>query len=237
MRIRTTILTCSSIVCFGVATIAFAVPGAVACVLVGTKGFESIADRTLIEAQSSARDKIEIHDLLAAARERIGTAFGAPRAKPIVVFLQDEEDFWPLKLNAHGSTNFVGNRTCVIVGPNGRSVDVVAHELMHAELADHVGYWRRLTEVPTWFDEGIAMQVDFRPRYDFSLAKPANTDYVRKLGTTQAFFQSGGNELVQNYASAKYEVAHWLSGIGMKNLYQRLERIQNGEQFDSVFAN
>ena len=80
------------------------------------------------------------------------------------------------------------------------------------------------------------MQVDFRPRYDLSSVKPANTDYVRKLGTTHVFFQASGNDLVKNYASAKYEVARWLSGIGMQNLYQYLERIQNGEQFESVFT-
>lgn len=236
MRIRAAFFSCSSIVCLGMATLVFAIPGTTACAFVGAREFESLSDKTLIEPQSSSRDRAKIQELLSAARERIGTTFGPPQAKPIVVFLQNAEAFWPLSLNAHGSTNFVGDRACVIVGPKGQSVDVVAHELMHAELADRVGYWRRLIEIPTWFDEGVAMQVDYRPRYDLPSGMPVKTNYVRNLETAHAFFKSSGSELVHNYASAKYEVAHWLSGIGRQNFYQRLEHIQNGEKFDTVLA-
>ena len=236
MRIRIVFLTCSSIVCLGMATLVFAVPGATACAFVGVREFESLPDKTLVEPQRSSQDRSEIQELLSDARKRIETRFGATRATPIVVFLQNTEAFWPLSLNAHGSTSFVGSRTCVIVGPKGQSVDVVAHELMHAELADRVGYWRRLTEIPTWFDEGVAMQVDFRPRYDLPSGKPVNTSYVRRIETAHEFFKSSGSRLVQNYASAKFEVAHWLSGIGKQNLYQRLERIENAEPFDTVLA-
>ena len=107
---------------------------------------------------------------------------------------------------------------------------------MHAELADRVGYWRRLIEIPTWFDEGVAMQVDFRPRYDLPSSKPVDTNYVRNLETAREFFKSSDSGLVKNYASAKFEVANLLSDIGKQNLYQRLERIKNGEEFDTVLA-
>ena len=236
MRIRTVFLTCSSIVCLGMASLVFAVPGATACAFVGAYEFESLPDNTLVEPQSSSRNRSEILELLSDARERIETTFGVARATPIVIFLKNADAFWPLSLNAHGSTSFFGSRTCVIVGPKGQSVDIVAHELMHAELADRVGYWRRLIEIPTWFDEGVAMQVDFRPRYDLPSNMPVNTNYVRSLETAHEFFQASGSGLVQNYASAKFEVAYWLSGVGKQNLYQRLERIKNGEQFDTVLA-
>lgn len=32
------------------------------------------------------------------------------------------------------------------------SLDVTSHELMHAELAERLGYWARITRLPTWFD-------------------------------------------------------------------------------------
>ena len=202
----------------------------------GVHEFESLSDKTLIEPQLSSPDRSEIQEFLSDARARIETTFGVARAAPIVVFLQNTDVFWPLSINAYGSTNFVSSRTCVIVGQKGKSVDVVAHELMHAELADRVGYWRRLIEIPTWFDEGVAMQVDFRPRYDLPSSRPINTNYVRNLETAREFFKSSGSGLVENYASAKFEVANLLSDIGKQNLYQRLERIKNGEEFDTVLA-
>jgi len=113
---------------------------------------------------------------------------------------------------------------------------VLAHELMHAELAERVGYWRRMTQMPTWFDEGVAMQVDFRPRYDLLKSVTARTGEVRKLATAGAFFGGNDGERVRNYAAAKYEVAHWLSDVGRPSLYRRLERLRNGEPFAAVLA-
>lgn len=220
----------------GVGTLAFAVPGAAACALVHARNFEALPDGTLVEPGASAQERAGFLELLSAAKARIETTFGAPRAAPIVVFLQDARSFRPLALNAHGSTNFLGTRACVFVGPKGRNPDVVSHELMHAELFERVGAWRRFTEIPVWFDEGVAMQVDFRPRYDLPAGEAVDTVYVRQLHGVRSFFGADERRLVRNYAAAKVEVAHGLSGIGAPGLYGRLGRIREGEPFDMVFG-
>ena len=236
IRKRTLLATCSAAIGFGVATLAVAVPGATACALVEVRGLDSLSDGTLVESGSSAQDRFGSLDLVSDARARIERTFGAPRAEPIVVFFQDPRLFWPLKLNAYGSTSFVGTRVCIMIGPKGRSLDVVAHELMHAELFERVGYWRKFTQIPAWFDEGVAMQVDFRPNYDLPKSEPVDTTYVRQLASARQFFQSNDEQLTRNYASAKAEVSHWIAGVGAESLYQRFERIRKGEQFNAALA-
>ena len=236
MRKRTVVIACGSILCLGVGTLAAAMPEVAACALLAAPSFAPLDDGVLVERQSAAQDRADIPGLLFAARERIATAFGPLRATPLVAFVRSADAFWALPLNANASTSFVGSRACIIVGPRGRSVDVLAHELMHAELAERVGYWRRLTEIPTWFDEGIAMQVDFRPRYDLPAWRAAQTGDVRKLATASRFYRGNDDERAQHYAAAKCEVARWLSDAGAPSLYLRLERIRNGEAFDAVLA-
>ncbi|MDY0037377.1 MAG: hypothetical protein RBS05_15815, partial [Zoogloea oleivorans] len=133
-----------------------------------------------------------------------------------------------------GSTQFIGSRACVMVGPKGQSVDVVAHELMHAEIHHRVGYLKRFLQLPTWFDEGVAMQVDYRTRYSLSPQDSQTADYVRGLTTFSSFFKGDEQAVVRNYASAKQVVASWLSKVGTTSLYAHLQRLKNGESFAEI---
>jgi len=121
-----------------------------------------------------------------------------------------------------------------MIGPEGRNVDVVAHEMLHGELHHRVGWLQRWLQIPVWFDEGVAMQVDYRSRYDLPVEQIPSAASVREL-TTFSKFQSGA--VVSNYARAKYVVASWLARIGEKSLYQRLERMRNGQSFEEATRN
>ena len=121
-----------------------------------------------------------------------------------------------------------------MVGPKGQNLDVVAHELMHAELFERVGFWGRFTQIPVWFDEGLAMQVDYRPRYVLSREASAQAKNVRTLESARDFFLQDGDLLTKNYAMAKAEVANWLDDVDRASVYDRLERIRAGESFNAV---
>jgi hypothetical protein len=56
------------------------------------------------------------------------------------------------------------------------------------------------------------------------------------LNTVSEFFSGDEKTVVSNYARAKYVVASWLARIGEKSLYQRLERMKNGESFEEALG-
>lgn len=178
--------------------------------------------------------KSELHKkLLHEARSRIDSKFGAVRSKPTVYFFDQVDKFWPLTLNPYGSTSFLGLKTCVAIGPDGQNIDVVAHELMHAEIESRAGFWARSVRVPVWFDEGLAMQVDHRARYD--LEQNEKTAYVTELKSGKEFFESNMEALIFNYGAAKSEVGTWLSTGKPKNVYELLDDIKQGASFDSIW--
>ncbi len=215
---------------------AYAFPSDLVCLLVKTVALESLPDGTLVEPGSSESERAMFLELQLRARERIEKTFGASSARPSVVFFRDARTFWPLKVNNYGSAGSIGPCTCILIGPKGQNIDVVAHELMHQELLERVGSWRMLTQVPVWFDEGVAMQVDFRPQY--TLAKEAggapSTGGVRELTSVSQFNLGNDEQITQHYAFAKTEVSQWLDHVGRHDLYPRLKRIQAGESFDAV---
>lgn len=212
---------------------AFALPGPTACLLVGVAELHKLSDGSLTDSESEV-DQQRYVQLTRDARVRIESTFGSIESKPILVFFSRPDGFGPFTLNAYGSTQFIGSRACVMVGPKGQSVDVVSHELMHAEIHHRVGNLKRFLQLPTWFDEGVAMQVDYRNRYSLSSQDAQNADYVRGLTTFSSFFKGDEQVVVRNYASAKQVVASWLSRVGNTSLYSRFQRMRNGESFADI---
>ncbi len=215
---------------------AYTVPSDLACLFVKSAALEELPDGTRVDPGISDAERATFPELQLQAKVRIEKTFGAPRALPIVVFFRDSKIFWPLKMNSYGSAGSAINHHCVFMGPQGLNVDVVAHELMHQELQARVGSWRMFTEVPVWFNEGVAMQVDLRPQYSLAPRESNASDIgkVRALKSVSQFNQGNNTQLTQHYAFAKAEVAQWLSDVGQQELYPRLERIRAGEHFDAV---
>ena len=206
------------LVMVGLAKYAYANPGVVAC--------------ALIDAIPVGAEDREQASLVSEARVRIAHLFGEPQSRPIIVFWDKAGFFAKLRLNDYASTHLLGARACVFVGPKGRSLDVVGHELVHAEVFDRVGPWFRMTQVPVWFDEGLAMQVDYREKY--VLPKGVDTRYIRNASTPASFFVADDQELTRNYGAAKSEVARWVAEVGSTFVYAQLARIRSGEKFTNV---
>jgi hypothetical protein len=197
----------------GVTGFAVANPGVAVCVASGILPLTRLDDGTLVESGSLDADwPAAVQRLLASGKGRIGKIFGEPQSTPIIVFFNSSTSFWPFRLNDHGSTHVIGTRTCVLIGPNGQNVDVVAHELMHTEVADRIGVLAKFTDLPTWFDEGLAMQVDFRPEYDIAGGTNFETKPVRALVSVNAFFVPHSKQLTNNYASTKLKSRYGLGG-------------------------
>lgn len=67
-------------------------------------------------------------------------------------------------------------------------------------------YLKRFLQLPTWFDAGVAMQVDYPSQYSSSSTDTQNTAYVREL-------------------------ASWLSKGGASSMYLRLQHMRDDQSF------
>jgi hypothetical protein len=151
---------------------------------------------------------------LKAAKRRVIGMYGSLRGTPTVVAtdLTSWDRFAP---NATGATHYhPTGSTTVVIGPNGQNVDVIAHELAHAEFVARVGYWRVQLCVPTWFDEGLAVQLDQRPLYTeraFVQRRQAGLRLVplSQLAARASFFAGSKEDVRQHYAHARLAIERW----------------------------
>ncbi|MDN3545384.1 MAG: hypothetical protein ACK4S6_01725 [Roseateles asaccharophilus] len=177
--------------------------------------------------------RADIEELLASAHERIQSIYGQPRSRPRMLITSSASSAARWGANETASMHRLPGRSCIVIGPKGLNVDVIAHEWLHAEIQQRVGYLRHLMEIPVWFDEGAALTVDYRPPFlpqNISLSAIEVQD-VKSLRSGSAFFSG---DVRKNYQAARLAVQPLISP---ERLYSELERIGAGDSFESVFPN
>lgn len=122
----------------------------------------------------------------------------------------------------------------VVIPKNMFDVNILSHEISHTVLYRKIGWYRLHFKIPVWFDEGLAMQVDGRNYYsiDTLLHKKAAgiiLPDVTQMDTPEKFHSGSAEQIMLNYATAKYVVHEWL----IKNsLNTFIEAIDKGYSFE-----
>jgi hypothetical protein len=154
---------------------------------------------------------------IARAQAETASLFGSLKSRPL--WLCVDKPLLGLDVS-HGSTrSFPFLPSVIIVGKKGARPPVMAHELVHAELARRTESWLRMFLFPAWFDEGLAMQLDRRRPYD-RRALINNIALMRKgrlrkpdlkaLAWSVNFF-TGGRQERFHYGFARCVVRKWLA--------------------------
>jgi hypothetical protein len=198
--------------------IAYASPGTAICLassLVGEPLQNDSRIRTSGTFEPAELDQFS--NYVVQGRSRIEKHLWESKSSPTVLFLDGKKVFGLLNYNQHGSALTLPTKTCLLIGPKGANVDVVAHELVHADIAGTLGYWNYLS-FPAWINEGIAMQVDYRKQYNFADFDGVDSRYIESH-TGRDFYQG---EVRQNYATAKHLIAQWINVHGADQLLPNL---------------
>ncbi len=202
--------------------------------MIGFSDFKEVAPAVFIEPGLSPEDTARFLAFVEEAKARISSTYGSYSAQSVLIIGNSQK---MLRYgNGYGTSHFLPWTSYVVIGQNGQNVDVVAHELAHAELVQRVGYWKRMTQIPAWFEEGIAMQVDYRKPFD--IGNFSSRDRVGKENLWwQAQFNSGGRDAVMfNYAWSKELVRSWRLKHPQNRFHELAEEIREGRSFEEAFA-
>lgn len=99
------------------------------------------------------------------ARVRIRRFWGQQQGGAILIYCPLQEQYENYCAGGEGAGCSLGTpwgQSFLIIGPEGNSTDVIAHELCHDELYARLGWLRVKRDVPQWFNEGLAMMLDYR---------------------------------------------------------------------------
>lgn len=211
---------------------AFSQRHALACEMLPILNYQRIGSDVFLRADIESERAERIREIVGSASERIEQVYGSPTSTPRMLITSNLQLAEKWGANATASMHRLPWRSCIVIGPDGENVDVIAHEWLHAEIQYRVGFIRFLDEIPVWFDEGAALTVDYRAPFlpeniDVSNAEIQN---VKRLVRGKSFFSG---DIKSNYQAARLAVEPL---IFEDRFFDDLERISLGESFDNVFV-
>jgi len=198
--------------------------------LIDYADFRNIGSNTYLSKSLPEEAELKVLSLLESARKRVSDQYGEVSATPVTVVLGGKRERKQYGLDGPpGTFLFVPWGGYLLLDYEAASVDVTAHELVHAEVVKRVGYIRRQLDIPTWFDEGAAMQVDHRKKY--TLGTMMNHDEfssIVRVDTPSKFWTSDKAQNINHYRQAKAAMAVLLKHSG-ESLYGLLGKVRQDE--------
>ncbi len=191
-----------------------------------------------------AIDRKELKDLQLAsglAEEKIAEFWGGRLGKGQIIYCRQEETFRKLCSSGSGAGCSIGTPwgAWIVLSREGLNENVIAHEMCHVELMERLGWWKVKRHVPTWLDEGLALQtddrfvesrdslqryIDFRAELEMYSLGNQYAIPLRELETNRQFFSGNEAETRIAYLTAATQVAVMLAGRSRRDFLRELQQ-------------
>lgn len=211
-----------------------------------------------VDERVTARQQTRFRSQMLTARDRIKRFWGERRGQAVLIYCPQQADYEQYCVGGEGAGCSIGTpwgASYLILGPDGNDADVIAHELCHDELFARLGWWRVKRQIPQWFNEGLALMVDYRfsspavwEQSDSTQSSPSAFDdgdmmpFARRpmvkladLETTRDFFGGDYGHVMLAYQTAADEVSRWLAVVGRAGGPALTSAVANGGDFGDVY--
>ncbi len=238
-------------------------PHLIRCMRIGSSAdFRRLtgSGEVFISRATTANQQAQLRKNSLLARDRIRRFWGDQRGNATLIYCPQQSDYEQYCVGGEGAGCSVGTpwgTAYLILGPDGNNTDVIAHERCHDELFARLGWWRVKRQIPQWFNEGLALMVDYRfsnpsvwERPDsLNLAVPFSEESTATffpqrpmlklvdLETTREFFGGDYGHTMLAYQTAADEVARWLMVVGRAGVPALTRAVDAGANFDETYRN
>lgn len=206
------------------------------------RGFDEVAKNVYVD-RTYAGDAGAIPALHAEASARLNVFWGSTESTPVVIISDNERTIQ--KLGGDHDTMVLVlfcAHSYISVSAEYLNVDILAHEMTHAELYERLYKGRILpkTLIPTWFDEGVATQNDDRPQYSEATWREStndgeNTIPLEEMDTAAKFYAGDADDRRFRYLISRHEVRTWIARNGMESLLSLIEEVNQGGDFYTLY--
>ncbi len=181
-----------------------------------------------------------VSEILEDAYREIGQKFSYYPGKPITVVLHSRETFQAATGSpawADGLFDMIGGR--IKVPTQGALTDqawltrVLRHEYVHALLHDRVG--GRLGAVPTWLNEGLAMQLAGDPWPDLDKVIRGQVTLINLRSLEGLWMGLPSNVATVAYLEGNSATAYLIDRYGMDKVREVLNELAKGQPFPFAF--
>ncbi len=203
--------------------------------------FKRIASQVYVN-RNYAGDKQELFEMIEQAKDRVRTFFGELyfQDETILIICDDEKLIRKLGED-HGTfiVSFPVEAHYICISDAYLKLDILAHEITHAELRSRLSA-KAQKAIPTWFDEGLALQNDYRESYSEAqwIAQTdngKNTVALEDMDTPAEFYAGEAEDRRFRYLNAKHELDVWMTVHGQHGLLELFDKLNGGADFTTAY--
>jgi hypothetical protein len=205
----------------------FAFPEETRCILIDVTDFKK-TDNLYYKTGVPLSTIFSIRNLIAQAEKRDSEFLGSLACKPSFIYCDNETDY-ALYGNKSGSPACTHTKlgAYIVLSRNGLNADVIAHEILHAELYQRLGFFKYQFAIPVWFNEGLAMQTDYRAEFSEDSLKKFSDGFrylpeLKDLRTSSQFYSGIERDILLNFSAARYEIKRWYTKDKLTHLITAL---------------
>lgn len=213
-----------------VAALVFAYPSVASTSCPHCFGLVAAQDGLYVERGLSDVDRQRIVEVYRQANQRVDEFYGGRESFPIVLVCRTPRCY--RRIGGGGERGIAVLNQAVMLSPRGINPEIAAHELSHVEF--HVRLGPRRSQIPQWFDEGLAVLVADDRRY---LLPPTAADRCRIASTEplpqtlDAWLRAAGAD-EQTYARAACRVYRWTEAHGgTRSVLGLIDQLNDGGRF------
>ncbi|MCR4787478.1 MAG: hypothetical protein K5888_02725 [Lachnospiraceae bacterium] len=203
--------------------------------------FTEIASHVYIN-RDYAGDQQELLEMIEQAKDRVRTFFGDVRFQDETIFIICDDEKLTRKLGEdHGTVIFYfpSETHYICISDEYLELDILAHEITHAELHTRLSAEAQKA-IPTWFDEGIALQNDYREKYSEAqwtqqTDNGKNAVALEDMDTPAEFYAGEAKDRRFRYLNAKHELDLWMTIHGQYGLLELFDKLNDGADFITAY--
>ena len=223
------------------------------CQTIPFSSFEKVQERLYVSPGIDAAQRPEMYAIIQKARNRIEEFWGNSASQATLILCSSPDEYQKYCHSDEGAGCSLGTPwgdSYIVLNPYGLNDDVISHEMCHDELFTRLGWWKTTTQIPQWFNEGLALMLDRRfvpetdpmPRYlsykDEWLYLTHGAQEVLELDelkSMKGFFGGNQRRVMLAYMTAGMEVSYWLMLTGPKNVQVLVDAVSKGSDFGSTY--
>ena len=204
--------------------------------------FTEIASHVYIN-RNYAGNRQELLEMIEQAKDRVRIFFGDLHFQDETTFIICDDGKQTRKLGEdHGTViiSFPAEAYYICISDEYLELDILAHEITHAELRSRLSA-KAQKAIPTWFDEGLALQNDYRENYSeeqwvAQTDNGKNTIALEDMDTPTEFYAGEVEDRRFRYLNAKHELYVWMTAHGQHGLLELLDKLNGGADFNIVYG-
>ena len=236
------------------ASLFFLYPQIFYCELIRFSGFRSETGTIYFSPEIKPIHYKKLKSIIISSEARVDSFFQGKKSSPTIIVCRDPQEYQKYCSSTEGAGCSLGTpwgNSFVILNAQGMNVDVISHEMSHTELLARLGWWTIATEIPQWFNEGIALMLDRRfvnnsdkiGRYfdymDEWLYYTGGGQQIlelRDMASIKGFFNTNQKQVMLAYMSAGLEISYWLILSEEDGLQKLITDMQSGKSFDEAYS-